>query len=190
MKRSGIISLVVFGVILVAVVAGYAVHLNQKSKGDVERAVESTAVQKVLQRDLERNYPPTAKEVVKYYADITKCFYNEEYTEEEMEQMAVKIQGVYDEELIANKTQEDYMTDLRSEIASMKKNKWTISSYVLSASVDVEEFTENGYSCARLYCTFNVKQSTNGTVPSMEEFILRKDENGHWKILGWELVED
>lgn len=190
MKRSGIISLVVFGVILVAIVAGYALHLNRQSKGDAERMVESTAVQKVLQRDLERNYPPTPKEVVKYYADITKCFYNEEYTEEELEQLAVKIQGVYDEELIANKTQEDYMTDLRSEIADMKKNKWTISSYVLSASVDVEEFTENGYSCARLYCTFNVKQSTNGTARSMEQFVLRKDDDGHWKILGWELVED
>ena len=190
MKRSGIISLVVLGVILVAIVAGYALHLHQKSGKDAERVVESTEVQKVLQKDLERYYPPTEKEVVKYFAETIKCFYNEEYTDEELEQMALKIQGVYDDELIANKTQEDYLTDLRSEIADMKKKKWTISSYVLSASVDVESFTENGYSCARLYCTFNVKQSTNGTVPSMEEFILRKDENGHWKILGWELVED
>lgn len=190
MKHSGKIGLVVFGVILVAVVAGYALHLNHKSKTDAERAVESTAVQKVLQKDLERSYPPTPKEVVKYFADITKCFYNEEYTDEELEQMAVKIQGLYDDELIANKTQEDYMTDLRSEIADMKKNNWTISSYVLSSSVDVEEFTENGYSCARLYCTFNVKQSTNGTVRTMEQFVLRKDDDGHWKIFGWELVED
>ncbi|MDE6844547.1 MAG: hypothetical protein K2J99_02095 [Lachnospiraceae bacterium] len=190
MKSSGKIGLIVFGVILVAVVAGYALHLNHKSKVDAERAVESTAVQKVLQKDLERSYPPTPKEVVKYYADITKCFYNEEYTEEELEQMAVKIQGLYDAELIANKTQEDYLTDLRSEIVDMKNNDWTISGYVLSSSVDVEEFTENGYSCARLYCTFSVKQSTNGTVRTMEQFVLRKDDDGHWKILGWELVED
>lgn len=190
MKRSGIISLVVFGVILVAVVAGYALRLHQKSGQDVERVVESTEVQRILQRDLVRNYPPTEKEVVKYFAETIKCFYNEEYTDEELEQMALKIQGVYDDELIANKTQDDYLADLRSEIADMKKKKWTISSYVLSASVDVENFTENGYSCASLYCTFNVKQSTNGTVASMEQFILRKDENGHWKILGWELVEN
>lgn len=190
MKRSGITGLVVFGVVLVVIVIGYAFHINRKAAQDEERVVESTAVQKVLMRDLERNYPPTAKEVVKYFAEITKCFYNEDYTDEELVQMAQKIQGIYDTELIENKSQEDYMTDLRAEIADMKKSNSTISSYVLSSSVDVEEFVENGYSCARLYCTFNVKQGTNGTVRSMEQFILRKDEDGHWKILGWDLVEE
>ena len=128
--------------------------------------------------------------MVKYFAEITKCFYNEDYTEEELEQLALKIQGLYDTELIENKSQEDYMADLRSEIASMKNSESKISSYVLSSSVDVEEFVENGYSCARLYCTFNVKQGTSGTVRSMEQFVLRKDDDGHWKIFGWELVEE
>lgn len=190
MKRSGKIGLIVFGVILIAIVVGYALHLNHKSKTDVERVVESTAVQKVLQKDWERSYPPTEKEVVKCFAEITQCFYNEDYTDDELVQMAEKIQELYDEELIANKTQEEYLADLRNEIADMKKNKWTISSYVVSSSLDVENFTENGYSCARLYCTFNIKQSTNGTSRSMEQFVLRKDDTGHWKILGWELVED
>ena len=189
MKRSGIITIIVIGLILVAVVAGYAVSLNRK-KAIAEADTQATAVQKVLMRDLERNYPPSPKEVVKYFAEITKCFYNEEYTDEELTQLAEKIQGIYDDELIANKSQEDYLNDLSTEIADMKKDKCTISSYVLSASVDVEEFTENGYNCARLYCTFNVKRGTNGTVASMEEFVLRKDEDGHWKIYGWDLVKD
>lgn len=190
MKRSGVITIIVIGVILVAVVAGYAIHLNRKNQPSGEEVVESTAVQKVLQKDLEKSYPPTPKEVVKYYAEITKCFYNEEYTEDELNQLALKIQELYDAELVANKTQEDYMNDLRTEIASMKENNYTITGYVLSASVDVEEFMEDGYSCARLYCTFSIKQGTNGTTRSMEQFILRKDEDGHWKILGWDLVTE
>lgn len=189
MKRSGIITIIVIGLILVAVVAGYAINLN-RTKAAAEENVQVTAVQKVLMRDLERSYPPTAKEVVKYFAEITQCFYNEEYTDEELTQLAKKIQGIYDDELIANKSQEDYLNDLSSEIADMKKGNYTISSYVLSASVDVEEFVENGYECARLYCTFNIKQGTNGTTRSMEEFVLRKDEDGHWKIYGWQLVEN
>lgn len=189
MKRSGVIGLIVVGMILVAVVAGYAIHLNRKTESAGEEAVEATAVQRVLQRDLEKSYPPTPKEVVKYYAEITKCFYNEEYSDEELEKMALKIQELYDQELVENKSQEEYLNDLRSEIANMKESKSTISGYVLSASVDVEEFMENGYSCARLYCTFSIKQGTKGTTRSMEQFVLRKDEDGHWKILGWDLVE-
>lgn len=189
MKRSSIIGIIVFGVILVAVVAGFAFSLNHRKEA-AEANTQPTAVQKVLMRDLERNYPPTPKEVVKYYADITQCFYNEEYTDAELMQLAQKIQEIYDDELVANKSQEDYLDDLRNEIVGMKKDNCTIPSYVLSASTDVEDFVENGYECSRLYCTFNVKQGTNGTVPSMEEFVLRKDEDGHWKIYGWELVQD
>lgn len=190
MKRSTIIGIIIVGVILVAVVVGYAFRLKHKTGAAAEEVVEVTAVQKVLQKDLERNYPPTPKEVVKYFAEITKCFYNETYSDEELEQLALKIQELYDTELVENKSQEDYMNDLRSDIADMKSNNYTISGYVLSASVDVEEFTKDGDSCARLYCTFSIKQGTNGTMRSMEQFILRKDDDGHWKILGWDLVED
>lgn len=190
MKRSNVIGIIVIGVILVAIVVGFAFSLNRSTKEAAEADKQATAVQNVLMKDLERSYPPTPKEVVKYFAEITQCFYNEEYTDEELTQMAEKIQGIYDDELIANKSQEDYLNDLSTEIADMKKGNYTISSYVLSSSVDVEEFVENGYSCARLYCTFNVKQGTLGTTRSMEEFVLRKDEDGHWKIYGWQLVEN
>lgn len=189
MKRSGVISIIVTCVILAAIIGGFAFYLTHKAQTGGEEVVESTVVQKVLQRDLERNYPPTPKEVVKCFADITQCFYNEEYTEDDLEKLANKIQELYDEELIANKSQEDYMQDLRTEIADMKNKKYTIYSYEVSASTDVEFFTEKEDSCARLFCIFNVKQGS-GNVPSMEQFILRKDEEGHWKILGWDLVND
>ena len=187
MKRSGIVSIIITCVILVVVIGGFAFFLSHKSRPSGEEAVESTAVQKVLQKDLERNYPPTPKEVVKYFAEITKCFYNEEYSEEELEKLATQIQVLYDEALVANKSEDDYMQDLRSEIASMKENKYTIVGYEVSPSTDVEFFTENEESCARLYCNFYVKQGA-GNVPSLEQFVLRKDEAGHWKIMGWDLV--
>lgn len=189
MKRSSIIGIIVFGVILAAVVAGFAFSLKHRKEA-VEANTQVTAVQKVLMRDLDKNYPPTPKEVVKYFADITQCFYNEEYTDEELTQLAEKIQGLYDDELIANKSQEDYLNDLRNDIVSMKKDNCIITSYTLSASTDVEDFVENGYECSRLYCTFNVRRGTNGTVASMEQFVLRKDEDGHWKIYGWDLVQN
>ena len=129
MKRSGVISIVITCIVLVVVIGGFAFYLTHKSRSKGEEVVESTAVQKVLQKDLERSYPPTPKEVVKYFAEITKCFYNEEYSEEDLEDLAVQIQLLYDEELISNKSQEDYMKDLRSEIASMKENKYTIVGY-------------------------------------------------------------
>lgn len=191
MKSSGGIKIVIIVMILAAIVLGYFYYLGHRDRQQTGDEVVATVVQSVLMRDLEHNYPPTPKEVVKYYSEITECFYNEDYSDEELTQLAGKIQYLYDVELVANKTQEQYMQDLRNEIADMKKNKYTIASYEVSASTDVEYFTQGEYSCARLYCTYYLRQPSNGTrVSSLERFVLRQDQDGHWKILGWELVED
>lgn len=191
MRRSGGVKILVIVIILAAIVLGYFYYLGHKDRRQAEEAVVATVVQSVLMRDLEHNYPPTPKEVVKYYSDITECFYNEEYSDEELTQLATKIQQLYDAELVANKSQDQYMQDLKNEIVDMKKNKYTIASYEVSSSTDVEYFTQDGYSCARLYCTYYLRQPSNGTrVASLERFVLRKDQDEHWKILGWELVED
>ena len=191
MKGAKTVKIVIVVIVLAALILGYYYYLSHKSgKEQTAESVQVTAEQSVLMKDLERNYPPTPKEVLKYYCQITRCFYNEEYSEEELHQLAAKIQELYDEELIANKTQEDYLNDLKTEIAQMKQDQYTIASYDISASTDVEYFAENGRSCARMYCTFNLKKAgSTGTVASMEQFVLREDEDGHWKILGWELAE-
>lgn len=186
MKKSGIVKIVIIGIVLAALIVGYFYYLSNKSEKASEEVVESTAVQEVLMRDLDKNYPPTPKEVVKYFNEISKCFYNEKYTEDELLDLAVKIQGVYDDELIANKTQEQYIKDLKSDIDEMKSQDRSILSYELSASTDVEEFAENGYSCARLYCNYSIRQGTQ-KIGSRVVFVLRKDEDEHWKIYGWDL---
>ena len=186
-KGNGTIRVVVAVCILGVMLVGFYYYLAHKSSAGSEEETKVTKSQQVLMRNLESNYPPSPKEVVKYFAEITKCFYNEEYSEEELEKLATQIQVLYDEALIANKSEDDYMQDLRSEIASMKENKYTIVGYEVSPSTDVEFFTENEESCARLYCNFYVKQGA-GNVPSLEQFVLRKDEAGHWKIMGSDLV--
>ena len=50
-----------------------------------EDYVQMTKVQEVLSRDLKTNYPQTPKEVIKYYSELTKCFYNESYTDVDFE---------------------------------------------------------------------------------------------------------
>jgi len=186
MKKSGGMKIVIIGVILAVLVVGYYFYLSGKSQKQEEEVVESTRVQTALMRDLEKNYPPTPKEVIKYFNEVTMCFYNEKYSDEELGQLAEKIQGIYDAELIANKTQEQYLEDLKNDIAEMKSNDCSVSSCQLPASTDVDFFTEDGNSCARLYCTYSIRQGT-GMIQSRLVFILRQDEDKRWKILGWDL---
>ncbi len=180
-------------VMMMVLVIGYFYYLSNRTvSSDNKTATVNTEkispVATVLLRNLDINYPATPKEVVKYYAELTKVLYNEEYTDEEFQALAVKIQQLYDPELVANKEQSEYLQDLKDEIEAFHTNKWTISTYWTSSSTDVERFTEDGYEFARLYCTFTIRQS-GGSGSSNEVFLLRKDENEHWKIYGWKQVQ-
>lgn len=186
MKKKNGVKIIIIGIILAALVIGYFYYVMNKGEKPQEEVVESTQVQTVLMRDLDKSYPPSPKEVVVYFSEISKCFYNEKYTEDELYDLAMQIQGIYDDELVANKSEEQYLEDLKSDIAEMKANDRAISSYEVSASTDVKYFEEGSDSCAKLYCTYNIRQGTN-IYQNRVVFILRQDEDKHWKILGWDL---
>ena len=168
--------------------AYYLMNLKAE-KSKPEDYVKLTKVQEVLSRDLKNNYPQTPKEVIKYYSEITRCFYNETYTEEELYDLARKAMELYDHDLVTNKTEEEYFRDLKSEIQVFKDNGYSISSYSTSSSTDVFYFKEDGFDFARLYATYNVRM---GTVmqPIEEIFLLRMDLEGHWKIFGWDAAAE
>ncbi|NBJ94493.1 DUF6715 family protein [Parablautia muri] len=188
-KGQGGIKVLIVIIVLVCLALGYYYYLSNKRTEESEQQVKATAVQEVLMRDLESNYPPTPREVVKYYAEITKCLYVESYTEEEFHDMAMQIQKLYDDELVANKTEQQYLDDLGLDVDGLKEQEIVVSSYSPASSTDVEEFTKDGYSWAQMRCTFNLRQGTEFQKTD-EIFLLRKDEEGHWKIYGWTLADE
>ena len=179
-------------VFLVLLVLGYYFYLSNRSMPEKteEISVETMTVsQKVLSRNLETNYPPSPREVVKYFSEITECYYNEEHTDEELRELGLKMREIYDDDLVANQTEEMDLSLLKSDVEEYKQNNRTISSFSPSSSVDVETFTKDGYECAKLYCVYDINQ--DGLLYQTTLcFILRKDEDAHYKIYGWKAVKD
>lgn len=172
-------------VILALIIGGYYFYLSNKVEPNDEEEIV-TVVQNVILKDLEKNYPPTPKEVVKYYSEISKCLYNEEYTEEQLEKMADKLLAIYDEELVTNNPREEYIKSLKSDVEDFRENSYTISTFTPSTSTDVEYYTVAGRECAELYCTYTIRIGANYST-NLQRFILRKDvETQHWKILGFD----
>lgn len=178
---------VVFVILIVAVVGYYCYLVNHYDDATAETTL--TAVENVLVRDLENNYPPTPKEVIRYYNEIIKCFYNEECSGEEIEALARKARELYDQELLDFNPWDNYILKLQAEIQDFRDNSRKISSIFLASSTDVDEFTEDGYQFARIRCGYNILQGKDDTYTS-EVYLLRKDADGHWKIYGWELADN
>ena len=164
--------------------AGIFFRLNNKQQGgsEEEEVVAATPIEIALERNLNTNYPGTPKEVVKYFSEITQCYYNETFDDDE--QLEALARQMYDDELVSYKSYEDYMFDLKSDINFYNENGYKISSYAPSQSTDVVFFTEDGFEWARLWCAYTIKSGKYYKTIN-EVFVLRKDDKSHWRIYGW-----
>ena len=185
-KRTAKIAIII--VIFIIIVVGYYTYLSNKTK-EVQQEATLSVVQNTLARDLSRDYPPTPKEVVKYYNEILKCFYNEECTEGEIEALGNQARELYDAELLENNELGTYLLNLQKDIQEYRENNRRITSVSLASSTNVDFYEEDGFSFARIMCGYDIME---GTVkhPSDQVYLLRQDEEKKWKIYGWQSADE
>ena len=178
-------------VVTIIVVLGVAWYYYDSMKKDEEGGISDKGVDevaKVLNKDLEESYPYTAREVVQFFVRIQKCYYNEDYTDEELVKLAYKATELFDDELKAENQFDEYFEDLKEEIDAFESDSKVINRVILEKSSEVVYSTVDEQKYASINCTYYIKGDT-GTSRVMETYILRKDEAGRWKILGWKEYE-
>lgn len=168
---------------LIAIMVGYFAYLSGRSR-ESDTDTQMTAVQDVLNRNMNTDYPPTPKEVVKYYNDILRCLYNEEYSDAEFDELGHRARELYDAELLEQNELGTYMMRLGAEIQEYKNAKRKITGSAVAASTNVDFFTEDGFEFARLQSGYNVIDGGEKKY-SVTVYLLRKDEQKRWKIYGW-----
>lgn len=188
MKKTNLKNFIILGVLALLIVGAFVLVANRGSEKQ-ETPIKMTAVEEVISRNLEKDYPATPKEVVKMYSEITRCFYAEEYTEDELIKMAEQSRKLFDEELRANQTDEQYLMNLNSVILNYKEQKRIISSFSVSSASDVDYYDFKGDKWARLMAVYTIK-TDHVFDSSKEEYLLRKDASGHWRIFGWRVMNE
>ncbi len=171
-------------VLLILAVVGYYAFLSSRAKQQRADA-NMTAIEAALSRNLDKDYPPTPKEVMKHYNDIIKCYYNEDCSDDDIEALGLHARGLFDEKLLAANEVGTYLMSLKEDIAGYREAKRKITNAAVASSTNVDYYTRDGYSFARLLCTYNMNE--NGKSDTMKiVYLLRKDSEKHWKIYGWD----
>ena len=177
------------GLVCVVILIVYFV-LNQKADDDIFSKKEntSTEVQNILSKDLERNYPATVREVVRLFSRISKCYYNETISAAEFQQLVTMQRMLFDEEFLDNNPLESFVNNLSSEIEEMRKNKSTMMSYRVQKQSSVVSWESGENMFSSIIASYTLKEGSEYN-KTYEEFLLREDENGRWKIVGWRLTD-
>lgn len=183
-QKSPVKTLILMLFLTAAIVAVYFVMSSKNDQSNVEAKAEETEVEKLLGKKIEKNYPATPREVIKLYSRMLKCMYGEEMTDRQIEEMSLQVRKLFDDELLEQNPEKAHLDAIEADIAGYRMNGKSIISYNIEKAGDVVYNTIKGRECATLRAYYTVKQKTEYT-RSYEEFILRRNEKGEWKILGW-----
>lgn len=187
MKQKTIVRVMIAVFAVMLIVGSYYYFTVYKSVG-AEDNVELTEVQEVITKDLKDNYPATPREVVKCYNRIQECFYNESYTDEELYDLGDQARMLMDEELLANNPRDPYFDALKADIAEFEEKDIKIVSSDVCDSNDVQYQKIDGDECAYVTASYFLDEAKSYS-RTYQMYVLRKDEDGNWKILVFYQVE-
>ena len=188
MKKYGRTIIVI--AVLVALGLGYYYYLANKDTGKdaTDIAADTGEVSVLISKDIMANYPESPKDVVNLYARITKAYYDTSLTDEQIEALGKQARLMFDDELKNTQTDADFYEKLKEDIGNYNSTKTRISSYVIQSAAKTKYSTFKDRQYASIALVYYLRQ-VDKLIDSPTKFTLRKDDDGHWKILFWELTE-
>lgn len=188
MKKYGRTIIVI--AVLVALGLGYYYYLANKDtvKDATDIAADTSEVSVLISKDIMANYPESPKDVVNLYARITKAYYDTSLTNEQIEALGKQARLMFDDELKNTQTDADFYEKLKEDIGNYNSTKTRISSYVIQSAAKTKYSTFKDRQYASIALVYYLRQGDK-LIDSPTKFTLRKDDDGHWKILFWELTE-
>lgn len=188
MKKYGRTIIVI--AVLVILGLGYYHYLANRDadKDATDIAADTSEVSVLISKDIMANYPESPKDVVDLYARITKAYYDKELTDEQIEGLGRQARLMFDDELRNTQTDADFFEKLKEDISNYGSTRTRISSYVIQSATKTKYSTFKDRQYASIVLVYYIRQGDK-LIDSHTKFTLRKDNDGHWKILFWELVE-
>ena len=177
-------------VIAVLVALGLVYYLANKDTGKdaTDIAADTSEVSVLISKDIMANYPESPKDVVNLYARITKAYYDTSLTDEQIEALGKQARLMFDDELKNTQTDADFYEKLKEDIGNYNSTKTRISSYAIQSAAKTKYSTFKDRQYASIALVYYLRQGDK-LIDSPTKFTLRKDDDGHWKILFWELTE-
>lgn len=187
MKGKGTGKTIAMMVLICLVLVGAYFMLNQNEGNEDQKDKTNTEAQLLLQKDYDRNYPATVREVVNQYARITQCLYNEDISSEEFDGLVEKLRQLYDAELLEENPEPSYKEGLEKEISAAKKNEYYMLYYQVQKLSSVKYWTSEEEEFASIIIC--ITMNNGGKIEkTYEEFLLREDAKERWKIVGWRVT--
>lgn len=177
-------ALTLIAAVLVVVVILYANLLSRKEAENKKEIITTpSVVEQILNKDYKNNYPASVREVVRTYFKVIENLYNEDLSEDDFIDLADVERLMMDDVLLEENSYSDFMTRLKSEVKDCKDSKTRIGSWEVEKNNQIQYWYHDNYRYASIKATVQLIGQNTQRVD--EKFILKENEDGRWKIIGW-----
>lgn len=185
--KSAVIKSVVLIFFAALIVLGMYLLLtrNKEKEPKYDESYALSSVDEITTTNLDKNYPANPKKVVELYAKTMQVLYRETYSADQELKMITVLSGLMDDELLAN--QANFTQSMRNEVQERKKEDYSISNYVVLTN-DIDETTVDGRKMCHVDLMYSLRKGTSGTSILKYRYVMRQDDAGNWKIMGWDLA--
>ncbi|TCT13772.1 hypothetical protein EDC18_1086 [Natranaerovirga pectinivora] len=153
-----------------------------------ERNVARTEVDRILEHDIDNNYPATPRDVMALYNQMVRYLYSGRIKTEEIEVVLMEQRKLMDDQLLDTNPFDIQLLRLKNEIEYNKQtNKKIIEAQIKDVTPNNYFGTDNNM--CRVKVIYYLAEQGRPNINVYQEYILIKDEEGLWKILGWQEVE-
>ncbi len=176
--------------LMAGVILASYIKLTSSPSSNDEPVADTSEVGQILSKDMSLNYPANPHDVVVFYSRVIKAFYDGDYNDDQLNGLAQHARATFDDELLSYNDYDEYMERLKLEIESYKSAKKKIVEYTIQRASDIEMLTDNGVQYAKVKAVYYTAQDGGTRERVYEQYTLRQDDNGQWKILFWEVIPE
>lgn len=188
-KKKSIFQTISVAIIMLMLAFGVIKMYQNVNRQTEKQEKKLTEVESILAKDLKKEYPASPREVVKMYLRIMTAFYNEELDEETLYELSNKARELFDEELLENNPSETYFEKLKDEISKYHENEIKVDSYDVQEGSAIRKYKREGKQYALVIAKVVTRDSKVRSSVN-EKFVLRENQDGNYKILGWKETKD
>lgn len=183
------LKMVTTAVMVITLIVGCYYYMSHRTPKAAEDDVEVTQMDEVLAKNLDSAYPPTPREVVKFYNRIIECAYSGGYDEKQFDGLVAQARKLMDEELLEHNPQDDYGLRLQEEVLDYQNASREILQTRVCASDEVRSFEREGRKCSFVEAAYFMREGKKSFLKTYQGYLLRQDSKGNWKILAYGLTD-
>jgi hypothetical protein len=170
--------------IAIIILIGLGVILYFNSDRLMSTKQDTVKFDKLMSYNLDEEYPSTPEEVVNIYSQMLHYIYSGKIKEKEMTDIVKEQRKLFGEIMLDNNPFDVQLKRLQADLEGYKQTDRRIIDF--KAQEVASQRTSN---TAIIKVVFYLIEKDNPNINVYQEFVLQKDDDELWKIVGWRETE-